>query len=563
MRERFSSSGFVLPCYLLLACLYLFYWPHAEFVIDDWFLFQNFEQARAKGLPAEWQMVRVLFASQLWATFRMHWLSLVSVFGLYHIAGLRPGFYFVVGILLHALVSYLLYRILIKLEIDGRTAFLAGALFVLLPTAHNPLFWFPSCGQYILAAFWFLLYFRSVAQTVATGKLTARAAALQALMAVLTLFSTDQSIGLLLGAAPWLALCWRSRAGLTSSLLTWAVVGAAGGLYVWFFNEAPVGSSVAMRFDFSVARMTEHLRGIRSDYRALLGVGGGYYHLPAIGWLALAGLVAGLLVFWRLNQDLPPKGGPLTRVFLLGVGLWAVGYGPVWFLQWPALRYEYLPTLGLAVMLAGACAALSRPRPRLFPAGAALMVAYAAATTLAEIQQCWKPQSRHLQSIKGQLRRLNDLRSHDVVVISATPMEIGTAPHFVMVAPYSSTPFAELVTGVWGVVVGREIFCESGKWGLQHTTHLRELKLEDLRRTHVLVTEGDLNCTPRTVIACEVRPGAYEFYPAKGYTGWPPIAPRTYSHDELKQLEKHVYLAHRHGPTPPSHGPHPEMDGRE
>jgi hypothetical protein len=102
-----------------------------------------------------------------------------------------------------------------------------------------------------------------------------------------------------------------------------------------------------------------------------------------------------------------------------------------------------------------------------------------------------------------------------------------------------------MVTGVSGLLVGREIFCEDGKLALQ-LSQMHPLVRDDLRRLHVIDTVGDLTANVRTLLACQIAPGAYELYPLKGYTGSPPIAPRTYSHHELHALAGSVYLAHRH-----------------
>ncbi len=542
-----SGRAPVLVCYLLLASIYLLYLPHVQFVIDDWYMFPHFEQARAQGPRAEWKLAGFLAANGLWGTFRTHWLSLISVFGLYQVAGLHPRFYFLFGICLQAVAGYLLYRALARLALDRRVAFLAGALFVALPTARNPLFWFPSCGQYVLAAFWFLLYLGSVAGTVERGKVLPRAAVVQALTLMAALFSTDQSVGLVLFAALWLALLWRSRAGLASAALAWGVAAAAFGFYARFVNRAPLSGSVADRFAFSGAQVRQHLRLIEEQYRNLLGAGGGYYRVAAIGWGALAAAAAGAVIFWWLGREGGAERAGSARALLFGAGLWAMAYGPAWFLQWGALRYDYLPSLGLAVALAAGCWAALGRWPRLARAAAASLVAYSAATAFAEIQQCWTPQSKNLESIQRQLRGLNDVRYHDVIAISGTPMEIGTAQHFAMLLPYCSTPFAETVTGVWGLVVGREIYCESGRLALQHTSFMRPLQPEEIRRTHVVACGADLNCNIRTLLACEVRPGAYELHPLKDYTGSPAIAPRLYSHEELRSLGEAVYVARRHG----------------
>lgn len=537
----------VLACYLLLASIYLLYWPHAEFVIDDWFMLQRFAQARAAGPTAEWQLAGVLATSRLWGTFRIHSLSLLTMFGLYRIGGHHPGFYFLLGVALQAAVAFLLYRVLARLEFDNGAAFLAGALFVVMPTARNPLFWFPSCGQYMLAAFWFLIYLHSVAGTVMTGNLRVRTAVFQTVTLGLTVFSTDQSVGLALFAALWVALLWKSRAGLRSAALAWASCALGGAVFVLLVNRVPIGGSVVERFQFSSHRFLEQLRLFGSMYGSLAGADASYYRVRAIGWGAVAAAASGLVVFWTLRRKWEEGRAPASRAVLLGAGMWAMAYGPIWLLRWTELRYFYLQSIGLAVVLAAAChAMLARFRPLAFATAAAGLVAYSAATAYAEIQQCWKPQSQHLESIKQQFRQLKDLQDHDFIVVAAVPLQMGTARHFALFAcPYSSTPFAETVTGARSLLVGREIFCEGGKFGMQ-LDFMRELQPEQLRQTHVLFTDGDLKARVRVLLACEVGANQYQLYPLKDYAGSPPVEARTYTHDELSKLAHDVYVAHRH-----------------
>ena len=539
----------VLPCYLLFGALYLFYWPHAEWVLDDWDTIQRFEQAHVQGPEAEWQLARALARNQVWGTSRTDWFSYVFLFGLYHIAGPHPGFYLFLGILLHVAVGYCLRRALVRLEFSESLGFLAGALFLLLPTVHNPLFWFLSCGQYLFAAFWFLIYLHSVAGTVVTGRLELPAALLQVLVLTLALFSTDQVTALLLFTAPWIAVCWRSWTALAASVLAWSTILVAGGLYFGLVDKAPLAASVAATFDFRVTRVLRNLCALGADYGKLVGFGNGYYQVSLIGWGGAAALGAGLAAFWWLRTASNEGRSRSLRASLFGAGLWVLAYGPVWFLRWRELRYDYLPSLGLSVVVAVVCVALvPRCRRRLVMVGGSLLVAYGAATAIADIQQCWRPQSRNIQAIKQQLRRLKGVSYHDIVVISNAPMQIGTAPHFAMTLSHISRPFVETVTGVWGLVVGREIFCESGRLALQHTDFMHELKWDDVGRTHLLVCDTVSNCGPRSLLACETGPGRYEVYILKGSFGSPRTAGRAFSREDLGPLKKDIYFARHHLP---------------
>jgi hypothetical protein len=458
----------------LLASLYLLYLPDAQFVLDDWWLFQKFERAAAAP-----EMARAILENRLWGAFRTNGLSFLAVYGLWGLAGWRPAFYFVLGVALHGLVGYLLYRLARRLEYGEGTALAAGLLFVVLPTAHNPVFWFPSCAHYVFSAAWVLVYLNSAA-----GPWNRRAAAVQAGAVALAFLSGDQVFGLLAGSALWMALVLGRRELLRSAAVAWATVAVVALVYIGWVNQAPVGGTVAAKFDFRAARLLENLRGMAD----------GYYQV------SLAGLVVAAAV-WRLRVE----SGPDWRALLLGAGFWGLGYGPTWFLRWRELRYDYLPSLGLALALAALC------RKRLI---AAALIGWAAGTVVGEIQDCWRPMARHTQALIRELKKLENLRDHDIVAVAGAPDRIGTAPHFGMYISYSSTPFVESVTGVFGLFVGRAILWDSGRLGLEHVDYFREIQPEDLRRAHVVACDGLEDCSIRTVLQ-----RGDQRYPLKNYRG--------------------------------------------
>jgi hypothetical protein len=460
----------------LLASLYLLYLPDVQFVLDDWWLFQKFERTHA---PAE--MARVILQNGLWGAFRTNALSFLAVYGLWGLGGWRPAFYFLIGVALHGLVGYLLYRFVRRLGFGEGTALAAGMLFVVLPAAHNPVFWFPSCAHYLLSAAWLLVYLESAA-----GTWSGRAAAVQAVTVALAFLSGDQVFGLLAGAAVWMAVVLGRRELLRSAGVAWVTIALVGVLYVGWINQAPVGGAMAAKFDFRPARVLENLRGMAD----------GYYRASA------GGLLVALAVWWlRLKAGTEQT----FRAALLGAGFWVLGNGPTWFLRWRELRYDYLPALGLAIALGALC------RKRLL---AAALIGWSAGTVVAEIRDCWRPMARHTQAVIRELKKLENLRDHDIVAVSGTPRRIGTAPHFGMYLSYSSTPFVETVTGTFGLIVGRAILWDSGRLGLEHVDFFRELKPEDLRRAHVVACDGLEACSIRTVLERErVR------YPLKNYRG--------------------------------------------
>lgn len=541
-----SSARSALLVYLLLSTVYLLYAPDAAFVLDDWYMFQRFEQAQAEGSAAEWRLAGQLMRNEFLGLFRLYWLSFISVFGLYQLAGLRPLLYFLCGLLLHAVVAWLWRGVLDRLGFDPRLSFLAGALLVVLPTARNPLFWFPSCAHYVLGALWFLIYLRLVAESVVSGGGRPWRFLWQGAAGVAALFSTDQVFGLLVFGALWVALLWRSRAGVVCAVVIWVALVVAGGAYLRLSGVPPPAGSVAIKFRFDSAQARQNLENQMIDYRKLGGIDEGFYRVSGIGWGALAALGAGVAVWWRLRSATPAGAAPLVRAFLLGAGFCAAGYAPVWFLRWRDLRYDYLPSLGLALMFAAACLALARLLPRpVFPIAGGLLVAGCAASAVAEIEQCWQPQSRDQRALQAQLRRLPDLRDHDVVVISGAPLQIGTAPHFAMVGSHISRPFVEMTTGVGRLSVGRALFCDSGQLGLEHAEYLHAMPREEVRRTHVLVADGRAGYRPRSLLACQMRPDAWRLLPLKSYQG-APIPDREFTRSELAPREAEIYFAPRH-----------------
>jgi hypothetical protein len=503
----------------VLAAVYLVYLADAEFVLDDWWLLQHF--SRAASVP---EMARSLVENRLWGSFRTNGLSFLGVYGLWGIAGARPAVYFVVGVALHALLAWLLYRVALRLDLGSATALSAAALFAVLPTAHNPLFWFPSCAHYQFSALWLLLYLYSAA-----GDWTWRAGVVQAAAAALAFLSGDQVFGLLAGAAVWMTLVFRRDAAIRPAGVAWAATAAAAAILVGWINKAPIGGTLAAKFDFSASRLLQNLRETGADYWRLTGLCDGYYRLT--GAAVAGGLVVGLGVWLCLRRE---PAGASWRAAALGAGWWALGYGPVLFLRWRELRYDYVPSVGLALLLSGLCRG---------PAMAAAVAGWSAATVVAEIEQCWRPQSRLTRAAARELARLENVRDHDIVAVAGLPDRIGTAPQFGMYLSYSATPFVETATGVFGLIVGRAILYDTGRLGLEHRDFFRPLRGEDLARAHVVACRPPDHCSLRTVLAREAESGRFELRPLKNYRG-PPLDPaRRWSREELHDLEPVIYFS--------------------
>jgi hypothetical protein len=488
----------------MLAAAYLVYVPDAQFVLDHWWMFQAFARA-----PDRWEMAAALVQNRIWGAFRINGLG----YGLWGLAGWNPAVYFLSGLALQALLGYLLYLTGRRLGLAEGTALAAGAVFVVLPTVHNVVFWFPNWGQYQFSVACLLLYLYGAA-----GPWSWRAGAGQAAAVALGFLSGDQVFALLAGSALWMAVVTRSRAWLRPAAVAWATMAVVGALYVGWVNRAPVGGTMAAKFDFGPGRALKNVQAALLDYAKLAGLGGYYRMTPEA---AATGVLAGALAWWWLRGR---ETRPSLRWMMAGAGFWALGYAPVLFLRWRELRYDHLPSLGLAIVLAAACRS---------PAAAAAVTGWSAGTVAAEARQCWQPMSRNTQAVIRELRRLENLRDHEIVAVAGTPSWIGTAPHFGMFNSYSATPFVETVTGVFGLYVGRAILYDTGRLGLEHIDFFRELKEEDLQRTHVVACEGLEDCSVRTLMAREVGPGRFAARPLKNYRGPPIDLGRTYTRAEL------------------------------
>jgi hypothetical protein len=105
---------------------------------------------------------------------------------------------------------------------------------------------------------------------------------------------------------------------------------------------------------------------------------------------------------------------------------------------------------------------------------------------VAEIRQCWIPQSRDLQAVKAGLRQLKNLSPGDMVVIPGTQTVLGTAPHFALITPPWDRLFAQHVTGVPDLEFWREVVVEDGRLSFYHRGFMRPVSRAEMTRVHVL-----------------------------------------------------------------------------
>lgn len=497
--------------FIVLGSVYLLYLPFAEFVLDDWLLYDVFIREQAAGWPGQLRLARILIQNKLYNAFQLHWLSYLIDSVLVWMLGYAPRILFALGILQHVLNAWLLYRLLAKLRLSLRLAYLAAAGFLLAPVSHGPLFWFLANSYYVRAPFFLFLYLLSLAATLEKGTLAARAAVWQGLLvAAILCLAGGPTIGLVLVGGPWMALCFfprqRWKLAAVAAALHWAVAAITLGIYVFLLNQIRPGQEqIAARYDFSSRFFWDVWQKIWLWHApGLSGVGRkAYYHLQAISLDLLVAVAVGLVVGLVARRLADQGTCPPLRAALFAAGMLVLGYAPLAFLISMTLRHLY--ALSPYVALLSLALVWTVPRARL--AAGPLLAAYFAWCTVAEMRQCWIPQSRHLQAVKAGLLKLKNLEAGDQIVLPRFPMVTGTAPNFALIqAPWDQC-FARHVTGVPGLGFWREIVVESGQLRVFHRHYMRDTSLAELGRTHLLLGEPDGPYTPIRYWAEPVAPG--------------------------------------------------------
>lgn len=465
-------------CLLLLASVYLLYWPHAELVSDDWLQLQFYRDHQVRGFAGEIEVARTLMQNRLYPQFQVSWLSHLIDSLVIWTAGYAPRLLYTLALLVHFANAFLFYRLLVRLRVAASLAFAAAACFLMIPTAHNVLFWFLNNGFYRLPPLFLLLFWLSLVRTLDSGRLAPRAACWQALLVLTVLFSGGApSFHLLFFAGPWIAVCFfprdRWKLAAQATALHWTVLALALAVYVRFGSAIP--PDVGARYDFSADFF---LWNARNSWGHVVGMAR-TYSLEAVP--LAAALLAFLVVVLGMAGGLDP--GPARRVPLFAAGMLLLACGPLLFLVGRTLRHYYTLSPYLALLLMSLVWML--PVRRL---AAGLICAWFAAGTVAEMRESWIPQSRHVQALKTGLRSLRHLEPGDRIVIPGTPWVIGSAQNFVLIINAWAGNFARHVTGVRDLEFWREIVVEQGLLRYYHRATMRTTSPEEISgRTHILV----------------------------------------------------------------------------
>jgi len=470
-----------LVCLLLLASVYLLYWPHAELVSDDWLQLQFYRDHQVRGFAGQLELARTLMQNRLYPQFQVSWLSHLIDSLVIWAAGYAPRLLYSLALLVHLANAFLFYRLLARLRVAASLALAAGACFLVIPTAHNVLFWFLNNGFYRPPPLFLLLFWLSLVRTLNDGRLVVRSACWQAVLVLAVLFSGGApSFHLLFFAGPWIAVCFfpreRWKLAAQATALHWTILVLALAVYVRFGSAIP--PDVGARYDFS---SDFFLWNARNSWGHLVGMVRIYSPVGLEVAPLTAALLALLVVFVGTAGGLEP--GPTRRAPLFAAGMLLLACGPLLFLAGRTLRHYYTLSPYLALLLMSLLWML--PVRRL---AAGLLCAWFAAGTVAEMQQSWIPQSRHVQALKTGLRSLRHLEPGDRIVIPGTPWVIGSAQNFVLILNTWAGNFARHVTGVPNLEFWREIVVEQGLLRFYHRTTMRTTSPEEISgRTHILL----------------------------------------------------------------------------
>lgn len=535
--------------YLVLLSPYLLCWSHVQYVIDDWFLMRHFRSAAQAGVHGVTQLAGAAAQNRVYGVFRTQWLSVLYGFFVTWLGGYSPRFNFTLLLLLHAACAWLLCQTMWRLGAGRTVSFLAGALYLLAPTTHFALFTYLTVPFFVLSTFWTLLLLWWIAG-VGPQRGAISAVVLPACFAVAALFSGEQ-VFLLLWAAPLLVVVLfrkdeRRRAWVSVAAI-WGALAVAATAYVLWINRAPMRQAgFDRRYEWTWAQLKANALALAVELSRLTGLrASGAFHIsPAAGDLALAlalgAAVAALVWLWRIDEA---EGKRLERAWLFAVAGVLLAYGPVLLIAgaYSRLRYHYVPSpyLGLgAAVLCWALASSGRGHWLRASAGG-LLTAYFALNAAADIRQCWIPQSEQHVALTAALKGLRDVAPGDLLIISGTPYEIGTAQHFTMHSSVSANPFAEWATGVAPLEVGLEVQSVHGHLVLFQRDYQRPLLVAELARTHVMVSWDGGKFSSCDWIAQEVEPDRFRLFALKGATA----PPGTFSREQLALLEGHIYFA--------------------
>jgi tetratricopeptide (TPR) repeat protein len=285
-----------------------------------------------------------------------HPLTLWTYALIHRLAGLRPFWYHLAGLLLHLAVTLLAFALFRRLGLSPRSALAGTLLFALHPARTEAVAWISALKDPLSAALALtalLLHLRWRRDGGAGPRLLSLAAGIMAMAAKGTAAVLPALVLLVDGARGPGA--WRERLRGVAPWVAAAVPFALAALPARASYEAVLqeaGDSPLYRLQLGVYRLALHFlpRGLAFSPAAPLNPF--YLHesrnLPAWGWLAAAWSLlaaAGLLIFLLRRRSRRLAFG--ASFFLLAL----LPVLPVVVVGHTADRFLYLPSLGLAFVL--------------------------------------------------------------------------------------------------------------------------------------------------------------------------------------------------------------------
>ncbi len=307
-------------------------------------------------------LVQIWFAPGSILSEGHYWPLLYTTFWLEHrLWGLDPTGYHIVNVLLHSGNVFLVWRLLLRLNVPG--AWVAAAIFAVHPVHVEAVAWVIARKDLLSALFYLsatLTWLRFMDQP-----------RLWAYCLMLLLFIAGllcKSMGITLPVA-LLILCWwkQGRVGLRDLrlLVPLFAVGLGIGLAdLWYYySQSPIAVAHSMLERLLIAAHSLWFYAGKLVWPSNLAVIYPRWEVSAgelLDWLPLVAVVllVALLWFWRWRIGR----GPLAGVLFFAVALSPVlGFIPFRFMEfaWVADRYQYLAGLGLLAALIGGAVRLS------------------------------------------------------------------------------------------------------------------------------------------------------------------------------------------------------------
>jgi hypothetical protein len=393
----------------------------------------------------------------------------LPAFLLSRLAGASAWPYALLAWAIHLLTAFLLERLVSSLS-NRETGFAAAALYAVLPTANQVLFWSLATSFYYMQSLglaWFLLHPR-----------------LRYLPAVL--FLGEQAI-------PALLLLPASR---TSMWRRWAVAAALLAGYALLINRMPVRGSLEQRAG-----------GVEWSLWPLLPRILDTLWRPEWQWHPL--LIVAVVPVLAVLLYRPPSSSVVARRPHLNLLFWSLAgvlltYLPI---SWLALewRYLYVPTLFLA---SGAAALLGLVHSRIRAVLLAIAAAYCVCITFQEMRQCWIPQSRVARALIRALVAGGPYHGGDIVLFSGGPGALGPAPNFITQAGFALRSAVARYSPNPGIRAARElVITASGEAAWYPDVAFGPPSHADLNRLHIFAWRPGDRYEPLSWIALDgLRP---------------------------------------------------------